>query len=428
MSLAPGPEGWMDQRRRWLLSVWLLGLFVFAADQGGTHVIRQDAQGYYFYLPAFAFGEWNAERWHFLGTVDRNPETGHLHTKYTYGTALLQAPFFAAAHVVAGLTGAERNGISMPYKLGIVFCGAFYLVLGCGLLYAFLRSRVGFGTAILVPTLLFAGTSLFYYSAFMPGYSHAISFALIAGWLGSSLKLLRKPGWRRFAGNGVLLGLIVAVRPTNALIVLWPLFWNVYSISAFGDRVAWGLKHLGGVLLAAGIVAALFVPQFVYWHYATGTWGFAAYPGEGFPYWSWPRIGPVLGHVRNGLLVYAPVLMFALYGIVHGLRRRDPYAPASLACFLAFTYLFASWWAWWFGGAFGHRAYIDILPVLALPLGHGLVSLREHSRWSARLTMTLVVLFTAYTFLLTYQYEPPWDGPDWDREAWWDKVKQIWGG
>jgi hypothetical protein len=39
-----------------------------------------------------------------------------------------------------------------------------------------------------------------------------------------------------------------------------------------------------------------------------------------------------------------------------------------------------------------------------------------------------VVLLVAYTFLLTYRYDPPWDGPGWTREAWWAAVRGIWGG
>ena len=359
--------GVTPKQRSWLVTTWLVVLFLITANVGNTLVLRQDATGYYVYLPSVLLGDWENPYWEIPGIVRRDAETGRIKSKYTYGTALFQAPFFLGAHAWVSATGGVKDGHSTPYRLGLVIGGAFYLALGCGLLYRFLRSRVGTGLAIAVPTVIWAGTSLFYYSAFMPGYSHVVSFALIAAFAHSSLALLAHPRTSRFVANGVLLGLIIAVRPTNILVLLWPLFWGINSWTAVRQRLLWLVDNIGGLSLAAIPVFLLFFPQVWYWHAVTGEWAFAAYPGESFIHWKAPRIGSVLFSVQNGLLIYAPVLLVSLYGMVEGFRRRDPFAPASLAVFLGITYMFASWWAWWFGGAFGHRAYIDFLPMLALP-------------------------------------------------------------
>jgi hypothetical protein len=239
MSLLRGGEGWLDRHRGRVLALWLAALFAFTADTGNTLVLRQDAHGYYVYLPQLFFGAWEDPAWADVGAVYRDPETGRYRSKYTYGTALFHAPFFAFGHLGAVWSGAERNGRSMPYRLALLISGAFWMTLGCGLVYRFLRPKVGFGMALVVPTLLWAGTSLFYYSAFMPGYSHAVSFFLVAAFTGTSLHALRHPSCGAFAGNGVLLGLILAVRPTNGLVLLWPLLWGVYGWGALGDRLAW---------------------------------------------------------------------------------------------------------------------------------------------------------------------------------------------
>ncbi len=428
MSLLRGGEGWLDRHRGRVLVLWLAALFAFTADTGNTLVLRQDAHGYYVYLPQLFFGAWEDPAWADVGAVYRDPETGRYRSKYTYGTALFHAPFFACGHLGAVWSGAERNGRSMPYRLALLISGAFWMTLGCGLVYRFLRPKVGFGMALVVPTLLWAGTSLFYYSAFMPGYSHAVSFFLVAAFTGASLHALRHPSWGAFAGNGVLLGLILAVRPTNGLVLLWPLLWGVYGWGALGDRLAWLGRHAGKALAGGLIAAAFLLPQLLYWRHTTGSWGWAAYPGEGFTHAAAPRVGAVLFHVRNGLLVYAPVLAVALVGIGRGLWRRDPFAPAAFGVFVAFTWLFGSWWAWWFGGAFGHRAYVDVLPMLALPMGLSLAALRRAPAGWRAAGWTLVVLLVAYTFLLTYRYDPPWDGTGWDRGTWWAAVRGIWGG
>src|SRR5690606_9620175 len=120
----------------------------------------------------------------------------------------------------------------------------------------------------------------------------------------------------------------------------------------------------------------------------------------------------------NGLFLYSPTALLVLAGVGLGLRKRARHSPAPILIFWFATYLFASWWAWWFGGAFGHRCYVEYYALLAIPLA-GLLQGGFQAR-SALLRHALPVLLVAlmiYSVRLSLLYTTvlggPWDGPDW---------------
>ena len=65
------------------------------------------------------------------------------------------------------------------------------------------------------------------------------------------------------------------------------------------------------------------------------------------------------------------MLLLACAGFVILLRSKSA-ARRLLVPSLVFlaidTYLIASWWDWQFGGSFGHRGFVDTLPVFAVGL------------------------------------------------------------
>ena len=55
---------------------------------------------------------------------------GHYVNYYTCGVAMLQTPFFLAAHVLAKPLGYKTDGYSLPYRMGLAISGCFYGLLG----------------------------------------------------------------------------------------------------------------------------------------------------------------------------------------------------------------------------------------------------------------------------------------------------------
>jgi len=162
------------------------------------------------------------------------------------------------------------------------------------------------------------------------------------------------------------MGLIVLVRPTNLVFgLLIPLF-------GAGQGGSIGLTFLRAqlprfmLMVAAGLV--VFLPQLIVWQIATGHWLTNPYPGEGFNFAA-PRFLDVLFRLYyHGFLPWSPIMILALIGIPLMWRKARPMVLPTIVIFLINLWVIASWSTWFYGGGFGHRAFIDEFPLLAFGL------------------------------------------------------------
>jgi hypothetical protein len=93
---------------------------------------------------------------------------------------------------------------------------------------------------------------------------------------------------------------------------------------------------------------------------------FGGYPGEDFSYPFLTGLLRLTVFPNKGLLVYAPVVLCALPGLL-ALRSRDPRLALGLAAAVAAVFLSAaSWWAWDGQAAWGPRLVLPALPALLL--------------------------------------------------------------
>lgn len=456
---------------RWLLDwadrlmvpfLFLMAItFALRMHRGGdlSKVIWSDGEGYYMYLPAtFIQGSWDVHD----GSDGLQPilgctvMEGKVVTRYTYGVALLQAPFFLGAHAYASTflgkgspppadwgtaTGeqwsaqmnqrkysplrGQATGFSDIYGFGVVVAAAFYMALGLFFLKRALRRSFSKEVALLATALTFLATNLFYYTAGESSMSHVYSFCLFAAVVYSLPEWLREPSWSRTLLLGTCLGLIVLIRPTNAILALLLPLWEVYSRR--GLRVRWTMLWRNRIKLAGMAATGLLVmlPQGLYWKKAFGSWVAWSYGDEGFSNWWRPQVLKVLFSYQNGLFLYTPIMLFAMAGLALAWRGKKLSAPAITALFLVATYTFASWWAWWFGGAFGHRCYVEWYALLALPLAAALQPFATSPRLLLKLAGYGLALALVYANVkMAMMYTPPWDGNEWT----WQRYVDVWQG
>jgi hypothetical protein len=444
-------------------------LFVIAIGFGlrmhrGYHIgflLTSDSEGYYIYLPAtFLYENWkvrNGEDW--LRPVNCcmvTPE-GKVVTRYTYGVAAMQAPFFGLAHLYARTfqgpdtppppewevtTGhdnapqinyrkysrnwGQATGFSDTYAYGIIVAAAFYMSLGLWFLKRALRRSFRKDVALITTGLIFLATTLFYYTAGEGSMSHVYSFCLFAAILYYLPDWLREPTWGRTIVLGILLGLTVLIRPTNILITLLFPFWSVYSVDELRLRVRTLRKQWVKLASMAVLAFLVLVPQGLYWKGALGSWVAWSYGKEGFSNWNHPPLLKVLFSYQNGLFVYTPIMVMVVAGLVVGWRRRMASAPVISVIFLLATYFFASWWAWWFGAAFGHRCFVEYMALFAFPLAV-MVKLFADSkyRWVKAGGLLLALVFVYMNVKLSMMYAAPWDGPNWTWERFMDHVGDL---
>ena len=131
-------------------------------------------------------------------------------------------------------------------------------------------------------------------------------------------------------------------------------------------------------------------------------------------------------HVHNGLFIYAPILLFSVAGLFLGLVNCKRNYLLILIILTLSTYIFGSWWAWWFGGAYGHRCYVDLLPLFAIPMARILDRIRKGRSILLKLAVSLLlIVFLWYSIGMTEIYHSPWDGPDFGWPEYWEQVRKV---
>lgn len=397
----------------------------FDANKYPDKLIWSDMEGYYVYLPATViYGGFDKVQVRDTSYLRPLPGTNKIFTKYTYGTALLEAPFFLVANGLSGPMGYPSDGHSAIYSYGLMMGGVFYMLMALLLLWSVVRryfSRLA--TAVALGGLLF-GTNLYYYTFFQPAMSHVYGFFLFAALLWLTEQVLDRPERRLYwALLGLASAWLVLIRPTNIVVLIYPLYrwWQ-----STPDRKAFLQRHIRRLALAAALGFLLFIPQLAYWKYMTGQFVTWSYTNEGFTYWKAPKLFKVLFGAWNGWILYSPIVLFPIAGIFTGLRR-DALGERGMLLALAFaTYLFGSWWAWWFGGAFGHRCYVEYYALLILPFA-GIAEKLLRTKTGTTVLFGLSAVFVYYNLGLTYHYvvSAPWDGPDWTYDSVWREIRRL---
>jgi len=392
-------------------------------------VIQWDVISYYAYLPAvfiyhdidLKFRGENLEKFGDRIWPVTTP-TGKNAIVTSMGMSFLYAPFFFVAHGAALITPYEADGYSMPYRLALVFSALFYLLIGLIFLRKLLLEYFPEKVTALVLLVTVFGTNLLYYAIYEAPMSHAYNFSLIAVFLWLTFRFFRRP----HAGTALLIGfvsgLIALIRPTNIIVLLFLLLWDVTSLKKFSDRILFFLRRFDLVLLMILPFFLVWLPQFLYWHHVSGKYLYFSYGAIGGKFfWKNPQFMNILFSYRKGWLVYTPVMIFALAGLFWSHSRRPAFLTAVTVYLVVNLYILASWWSWWFGGCYGNRAFIDGYAVLALPLGVTLEKILSAKKtWRYGLTGLLLLLVTYNTFQIR-QYRHGALHYWWmNREAYWE--------
>lgn len=397
---------------------------------GKRQTTLSDSEGYYMYLPAlFIYDGFENYPSRTKGWFPRAEKTGKAYNKYTFGTAILQAPLFLVAHAVAlRLENFPADGYSLPYQISVWLSGFLFTLFGLFLLNSYMK-RKGYAAFVrrLVLLCLYFGTNLFYYSTAEAGMSHAYSFFLFSALLYLSERFYKKTDRIVVLLILLIVGLIVFIRPTNILIVVFLAFYDVNHLEQLLPRIKWWLRHWSIPALMPLLFLILGSIQIAIWSDVQGQFTLYSYHKEpGFIYWTSPKIWKVLFDVQNGLFIYAPVMLLSIFGLIKGIWNKTTNFLLIGLLFLVVTYVFASWWVWWFGGAFGHRCYIEYFALLALPLAFFIsYIMRQRQMWSKIVLLLFILLASYYTTGMANRYYSPWDGAEWTWQKYWSIVETL---
>lgn len=421
--------------RRVLLSVlcllqvaFLAGVMIVRHQSSTGHLIGSDGIFYYEYLPSIFVDhdlDFSNQRallksegvqypWHHPW-LQPNAQ-GMSPTPFTVGWALLTAPFFLLAQALALLVGPafglRQDGYGLLAEGLASFGAALYGCIGCWLVYRTLARWWSDALAALTALLLLLLTNLAYYIVVQPTMSHAVGVFSIAAALHAAVRWIGTPAGAAGPGSpahppepsawwqfGLWAGVAILVRPQWLLAVVGLYAWLLL------------VRHPITALFRAAIVTiAVALIQSWIWYRISGQ-PFSVPQGDGFLKYANPELLAVLFSLRHGLITWHPLYGVALIGLVLGALRAAP-APRQalrLLCIVSIGVFIAEWYVnaivndWWAANSFGHRRFIDLLPLLAPGLAFVLAGLTT-SRTGRLAVGAVAGVLLVWNLLFTVQY------------------------
>ena len=382
-------------------------------------VIAWDVISYYSYLPAkFIYHDVSLK---FLDHGPPYPEAlfwplltpeNQYVIKTSMGMSYMYAPFFLLAHATIGLTDQNPSGFSPNYKYFLVMNGILFYLAGLLILRKIMLRYFRREITAMILVAVALGTNLFYYGSTESTMPHVYLFMLTNLFILTTIRWYESPGYGKTILLGLLTGLISLIRPTNLIILVFFLLWDIRKREDLKKRLALFAKNFQHFVIIALITFIIWIPQFVYWKTVTGHWLFFSYIGEKF-YFLKPQILNGLFSFRKGWLLYTPVMVFALAGIPVLWHRRKEFFWPLVVLLSLHIYLIYSWWCWWYGGCLGSRPMIDIYGPLAISMAAFLEWTLEKKKYvrNAILIIALFLCFKGGLFNIQYYYGAiHWEG------------------
>jgi hypothetical protein len=372
--------------------------------------VKADGSGYYAYLPELFYYQ---DDYNFLKEKiqPKYPNEGFDYftipdgkggftNKCYAGPAVVLCPFFACAHIHAASIGEDTDGYSWPYHLWLsIGCIVVALFGFIGLRKLLLSLGLSHVTVLFTVFSLALATNLKYYSTIEMPMAHVFSFAMNSWALYFALKWLKTKTFKSLIFTALFLGLCFIIRPTNLLICLLIPF--MVSSKDFVSAFVSDLKNKRIFLVFLLFLAVISI-QFINIYEQTGKFGYNIYEGESFKFLSSPYIYELLLGFNRGLLIYCWIFGLAAIGLVYlFFKNRRMFYGVGLT-FSVTLYLMASWWSWWYGGAFGMRALVDYFPIYFLPAAY---LFDASNKWLKLAYIAFLGLSINVYAIMEYQYK-----------------------
>lgn len=369
--------------------------------------ISWDVLGYYLPLPAtFIYDDpmmddrtWvekKNEEYQLTGTVYQvsSNDEGESMYFFLFGMSLFYLPFFLMGHGWAALSGAPMDGFSPPYHYALIIGGIVYTIIGLMLLRKILLRYYSHGVTAITLLVVVLATNYSLHMTFKNLETVNILFTLMCWLLWSTIRWHEEYRFRHLLQAGIAVTLMALVKPSEVLAIFLPLLWGVTSWAAFREKLRMLRKYRRQLLITIAGCFLIALPQMLYWYSKTGHFIYDSYknPGIGLDLFS-PHIFDVLFSYRKGWLVYTPVMLLGLAGLIVLYRRNKAIGLSLLVYFVVAFYIICSWTEWWYGGSFSCRPVITAYPILALGIAAVLTAARK--LWAKAALGTFIVLCLA---------------------------------
>lgn len=411
------------------LFVALISLYCCWLNNGqDTHAFlwgANDGLGYYQWLPAMLVnGKVDWMYWCHRVSEDKAVSL------YSSGVAWLELPFYGLSQLATWFFDYPNDGFSPPNAVAMMVSTACYAGAGTVLTYRLARRFSDAQSALLAAVTLFASTNLFFYCTREPLMSHVHSFFLIALLSYCTMQVVdgRPRGWQVTA-LFVSAALMVLVRLLDVIVLLFPIWMSVTAPG--GARAVWRTlgHHRKAALLGMALGLVPWVLQVAYWYHITGDLFVDGYALKN-EHFDLSRMVPgmVMFSVRDGWLVYTPVLIApVLMLLVQAWRGTVAARPVLLVVTLTML-IYSAWWCWWMGAGYGHRGMVGLYALMGIPLAWCFRWVLARS-WTARgVAALLLIAFTWLNIELMVPWRYYWCDEGWTWPKLFTEIGNLIGG
>ena len=390
-----------------LLSLFYSYLFLRFNKQ----TINGDGQGYYSFLPAvFIYHDltspdlnlYEPDRQYLSFPAFHQVGNGEYINKYPIGLAILWLPAFLLAIIISAFLALPIDGYNIIFQFLIGLSTPIYLSFGLGILLYILIKQLKLlpWVSWITIAVILLGTNLINYGVAEVTMSHAYAFFLMALNIYLIIKWHQKPSNKLSLFLGLIMGLQTLVRLSNVIIILLWIFYGIWSRQSFSQKIKlWQKNYKRIVIILLGFLFLISF-QLAYFYLITGKLWYFAYIGEYFNL-SNPAWYGALFSYRKGLLFWSPIIWLTALGVIN-INKIKQWFWATLIFLTLGTYFIASWHMWWYGDSYGHRAFIDYYPLIAIWMAHGLTQI-----WKTKLKyliLPVVIFLVSLNLFLTQKY------------------------
>lgn len=394
--------------------------------------VRGDGVGYYAYARApliehsldftrdyeFANQSFREARFDEQGHV--RPEyvtrTAHLDNHFTVGPAMLWSPFLILTHIAILLaqrfgSTVPADGFSAPYRFAMALATAIYGFLALWLSFRLARKYVGPVWSFLATLAIWWASSLPVYIYFNPSWSHAHSAFVCALFLWYWDLTREHRTLAQWLILGAISGLMLDVYYANVMLLAvllveaLPQYANAVRSGTAASRTF--LQLFTRHALFAVVVLVLMIPTFVTRAIVYGGPFESGYVSIRDYLWRSPVFFSVLFSSDHGLFSWAPLLAFAVLGLVL-FAVRVPKIGVPFLTALGVFYLFISLYPDWAGiSSFGNRFFVSLTALFILGLAYLLELVADRlarPRAALAISSTILACFVLWNLGLIYQW------------------------
>lgn len=281
-----------------------------------------------------------------------NSQTKKLPAKYPIGTAILLLPSFFIAHILI-----NADGYNIIYQAVAALSSLLYTFIGLILIYQLGKKLFNSKISFLATLGIWLATPLVYYMTMEPLNSQSSSFFSVSLFIYLWFFIRKSKDLKHWIILGIVGGLMSMVRYQDSLFILIPVMDVILlKVNVFKVLI---------VLISAAITM---IPQFLANNYLFGSPFITGYQNDGFLYLFAPKIFYSLISLQRGILVWSPILIFALIGIYLFFRKSRAIGFLLIISFLIQLYIVSSWVDPSQGDSFGNRILINSNIIFAIGL------------------------------------------------------------